>query len=91
MYKRQQEVVHTEKVTIVNDAYNASVKSTKAALDLLHDIPGIRKIAVLGDMLEMGEYAPKAHFEVGVYARNKADILIAVGPLSIQMCIRDSC
>ena len=80
----RQEVVHTEKVTIVNDAYNASVKSTKAALDLLHDIPGIRKIAVLGDMLEMGEYAPKAHFEVGVYARNKADILIAVGPLSIH-------
>ncbi|HOV66306.1 MAG TPA: hypothetical protein PLR48_05060, partial [Bacillota bacterium] len=30
------------------------------------------------------EYAPKAHFEVGVYARNKADILIAVGPLSIH-------
>lgn len=80
----RQEVVHTEKVTIVNDAYNASVKSTKAALDLLHDIPGIRKIAVLGDMLELGEYAPKAHFEVGAYARDKADVLIAVGPLSIH-------
>ena len=53
-------------------------------MDLLHDISGLRKIAVLGDMLELGEYAPKAHFEVGAYARDKADVLIAVGPLSIH-------
>ncbi|MBP8613306.1 MAG: UDP-N-acetylmuramoyl-tripeptide--D-alanyl-D-alanine ligase [Firmicutes bacterium] len=80
----RQEVIRTDRITVVNDAYNASVKSTKAALDLLHDIRGARKVAILGDMLEMGEYGPKAHCEVGAYARDKADVLVAIGPLSVH-------
>ena len=53
-----------------------------AALDLLESVGGGRKIAILGDMLEMGEYGPAAHLEVGRYAQNKADILVAIGPLA---------
>jgi UDP-N-acetylmuramoyl-tripeptide--D-alanyl-D-alanine ligase len=76
------EVVKGKRITIINDAYNASVKSMTAALDLLESVGGGRKIAILGDMLEMGEYGPAAHLEVGRYARNKADVLVAIGPLS---------
>jgi UDP-N-acetylmuramoyl-tripeptide--D-alanyl-D-alanine ligase len=66
-------------LTVIDDAYNASPKSMRAALDLLHATPGKRRIAVLGDMLEMGSYGPPAHREVGEYARGKADLLIAIG------------
>ena len=59
----RQEVTRPRNLTIINDAYNASVKSMKAALDLLSEIGDGRKVAILGDMLEMGEYAPQAHFE----------------------------
>ncbi|HOB29912.1 MAG TPA: UDP-N-acetylmuramoyl-tripeptide--D-alanyl-D-alanine ligase [Bacillota bacterium] len=80
----RQEVTKTRNLTIINDAYNASVKSMKAALDLLSEIGDGRKVAILGDMLEMGEYAPQAHFEVGRYAKTKADVLIAIGSLSVH-------
>ncbi len=72
-------------LTVINDAYNASPKSMRAALDLLEEIPGNRKIAVLGDMLELGDYGPEAHREVGKYAALKADILVAVGSLGIEI------
>jgi UDP-N-acetylmuramoyl-tripeptide--D-alanyl-D-alanine ligase len=76
------EVIREKHLTIINDAYNASVKSMEAALDLLESLGKGRKIAVLGDMLEMGGYGPAAHLEVGRYARKKADALVAIGPLS---------
>ena len=53
---------------IINDAYNASPQSMKAALDVLSELKeGKRKIAVLGDMLELGSYSKQAHEEVGYY------------------------
>lgn len=65
---------------VINDAYNASPDSMKGALEVLRDVPGQRKIAVLSDMLEMGEYAEEGHRLVGEYAvESGADILIAVG------------
>lgn len=76
------EVMRQNHITIINDAYNASVKSMEAALDLLAAVAKGRKIAILGDMLEMGDYGPEAHIQVGRYARNKADVLVAIGPLS---------
>jgi len=75
------EVVRCNRITIINDAYNASPKSMKAALDLLSKMTGKRKVAVLGDMLEMGAYGPEAHREVGQYASSRADLLVAVGDL----------
>lgn len=72
-------------VTVINDAYNASPKSMKAALDLLESVEGKRKVAVLGDMLEMGEYGLPAHREVGRYAAAKADLLLCSGDLSREI------
>ena len=66
---------------IINDAYNASPQSMEAALDVLRDMgSNRRKIAVLGDMLEMGEWAPKAHMDVGKSAASKGiDYIITLG------------
>ena len=51
---------------IINDAYNASPTSMKAAIDLVSELPGFeRKILVLGDMLELGDQEKEFHFEMG--------------------------
>ena len=66
--------------TIVNDCYNANYDSMKAALDYVGRLPDKRKIAVLGDMLELGEYSKELHEKVGKeVVNNKIDILICVG------------
>ena len=65
---------------IIDDSYNASPDSMKAALDLLSQRgQGKRCAGILGDMLELGEYSQKYHFGVGKYAAERADVLIAVG------------
>ena len=66
---------------ILDDTYNATPESTIAALDLLRELKG-QKIAVLGDMLELGPYEYLGHERVGEAAAQTADHLIAVGPLS---------
>ncbi len=65
---------------IIDDSYNASPLSMHAALDTLKSLPGKRKIAVLGDMLEIGKYAIEAHEYIGRLAGKFLDILITVGP-----------
>ncbi|HEU5315183.1 MAG TPA: UDP-N-acetylmuramoyl-tripeptide--D-alanyl-D-alanine ligase [Chloroflexota bacterium] len=67
-------------VTILDDTYNASPEATKAALDVLAACAG-RRIAVLGDMFEMGEAGPATHRDVGAYVPGHADELLAVGEL----------
>lgn len=74
-----------DKVKIINDCYNANPDSMKAALDVLDSYGESRKIAILGDMYELGSYSEKAHREIGRYAINKCDILIAVGEQGIFM------
>lgn len=66
--------------TVINDCYNANYDSMKAALQYLGKLANQRKIAVLGDMKELGEYSQKLHEQVGeeVY-KNKIDLLICVG------------
>jgi UDP-N-acetylmuramoyl-tripeptide--D-alanyl-D-alanine ligase len=71
-------VVGAGDVTIVDDTYNASPGSVVAALDLLAGLPG-RRVAVLGEMLELGEAAVAGHREVGVAAAATVDLLIVVG------------
>ncbi|MEP6774865.1 MAG: UDP-N-acetylmuramoyl-tripeptide--D-alanyl-D-alanine ligase [Chloroflexota bacterium] len=66
--------------TIIDDAYNAAPDSTIAALDLLAEMPG-SKVAVLGDMLELGSYAEEGHMRVGRRAAEVADRLVVLGRL----------
>lgn len=70
-------------VRIIEDCYNASPDSQRAALNVLADMKADRKIAVLGDMLELGAYSEAAHRQVGAYAaEKKTDILFAYGEQS---------
>ncbi len=70
-------------VTVVNDAYNANPTSMRAALDTLVDMHAARRIAVLGDMAELGSLADLAHFRMGErVARAGVDHLVAVGALA---------
>lgn len=64
--------------TILDDTYNASPASSIAALNLLEELDG-RKIAVLGDMLELGTYEEEGHRKVGRRAMDVAAVLITVG------------
>lgn len=63
---------------ILDDTYNASPESTLAALNLLDELDG-RKVAVLGDMLELGPYEQRGHSMVGVRAAEVVDELVTVG------------
>jgi UDP-N-acetylmuramoyl-tripeptide--D-alanyl-D-alanine ligase len=63
---------------ILDDTYNAAPPSVIAALNLLEDLDG-RKVAVLGDMLELGSYEEEGHRLVGARAAEVADMLITVG------------
>ena len=67
---------------IIDDSYNASPESVLAALNLLHELPGRRKIAVLGDMLELGSEEEPGHRRVGTRAAHVVDLLITFGPRS---------
>ena len=66
---------------ILDDTYNASPASTIAALKLLKGLKG-RRVAILGDMLELGAYEESGHQSVGEYAATAADVLILVGDRS---------
>jgi UDP-N-acetylmuramoyl-tripeptide--D-alanyl-D-alanine ligase len=72
------ELVQAGGVTIVDDSYNASPASVTAALDLLGGLPG-RRVAVLGEMLELGEGHESGHRAVGEMAAAVADLLVVVG------------
>ncbi len=70
---------------IIDDCYNANPVSMKAAIDLLATAPG-RKVAILGDMFELGENEKAMHGEIGKYAAEKGiDLILCVGGLSESM------
>ena len=64
---------------LLDDTYNASPESTIAALNLLGELEG-RKVAILGDMLELGQYEHQGHQTVGNLAAKVANLLVTVGP-----------
>ena len=72
------QLVRAGGVTIVDDSYNASPGSVVAALDLLAGLPG-RRVAVLGEMLELGDTHVAGHLEVGEAAAGVVDLLVVVG------------
>lgn len=72
-------------ITVIDDCYNANPVSMKASLDVLRDAKG-RKVAILGDMGELGENEEQMHAEVGYHAaKNKIDLLICTGKISSHM------
>ena len=75
----RQEIFRSGEYTIIKDCYNAGPESMAAALNVLSRRDG-RKIAVLGDMLELGECAPAEHYKLGRLAAEKADLVFAYGP-----------
>ena len=79
--KNRMEVIELkDKIKIINDAYNSSVESVKASLAYMNNLKANRRIAVLGDILETGEFAEKLHRKIGeVVCENNVDILICSG------------
>lgn len=79
--KRRMEILQTkDNATIINDSYNASYESTKAALEYLNSVKADRKIAVLGDVLELGKFSKQMHELIGEeVVKNNVNILITVG------------
>lgn len=75
-------IIKTDNYLILDDCYNASPASMEASIDILQLAEG-RKVAILGDMFELGEETDKYHYQVGRYAAEAGcDLIIAVGALS---------
>ncbi len=78
-------LIHTDLFTIIDDCYNANPSSMRASLQVLEDAPG-RRVAILGDMGELGPQAEKIHRDLGEFAGTlDLDLCICVGPLSVQV------
>ena len=80
----RQEIYEKNGFTIIQDCYNAGPESMTAALTVLGNRPG-RKVAVLGDMLELGVCSDAEHYKIGRVAAKKADVLLAYGPHSLRL------
>lgn len=79
----REELVHIAPYTFINDAYNANPASMAAALKTLRNLTKGRTIAVLGDMLELGDWAVREHEKIGAVAAELGiDILITLGELA---------
>lgn len=80
----RQEIYDAKGFHIIQDCYNAGPESMAAALAVLGNRKG-RRIAVLGDMLELGDCAPMEHEKVGALAAQKAEIILAYGPMAAHV------
>ncbi|MDH4024757.1 MAG: UDP-N-acetylmuramoyl-tripeptide--D-alanyl-D-alanine ligase [Desulfuromonadales bacterium] len=80
---RMELFVLTEDIVVLDDSYNANPLSVHAALDALHDLGSAgRRIAVLGDMLELGPTGPELHHHIGALAAERVDWLFTYGALA---------
>lgn len=78
--KMRMEILETKGIRLLNDSYNANPASMAAALETLSSLAGTRRLAVLGDMLELGDVSGEAHWKVGdQVAGRKIDILVTLG------------
>jgi UDP-N-acetylmuramoyl-tripeptide--D-alanyl-D-alanine ligase len=74
-----------EAVTLLDDCYNSSPEALEAAVAALALVPGRRRVAVLGDMLELGASAPALHRDRGRALGGRVDAVLGVGPLAKQI------
>ena len=88
--KRRMEIIKCKNgVTIINDTYNANYESMKAGLEYLHSVNGNRKIAILGDMLNLGDYETELHEKIGEEViKSEVSVLITVGEASQNIAKR---
>ena len=80
----RQEIYEKNGFTIIQDCYNAGPESMAAALNVIGNRSG-RRIAVLGDMLELGICSDAEHYKIGRIAAKKVDVLLAYGPHSVRV------
>ncbi len=80
----RQEIFEHKGFTVIKDCYNAGPESMAAALQVLSK-RSARRVAVLGDMLELGAHAASEHYRVGALAARCADFVLAYGPNSIHV------
>jgi UDP-N-acetylmuramoyl-tripeptide--D-alanyl-D-alanine ligase len=80
----RQEIFQKNGFTIIKDCYNAGPESMAAALNVLGSRAG-RRVAVLGDMLELGMCTTAEHYRIGRIAAEKADLVLAYGPNSARV------
>nr|MDQ2944654.1 UDP-N-acetylmuramoyl-tripeptide--D-alanyl-D-alanine ligase [Acidobacteriota bacterium] len=77
--KMRGERITRDGITILNDSYNSNPEAARSMIDVLHDEPAQRRIAVLGEMLELGRMAEKLHRDLGTYvAKAGVDVLVGV-------------
>lgn len=83
------EIIENGRISVINDSYNANPASAKAALQILADVSqGCRKVAIIGDMYELGNRTAEGHREVGVAAaEGGVDVLITVGKLAVEIAL----
>lgn len=83
MTKMRTQLLKARKARILDDSYKSNPESARAAIDTLMELPGEKHIAVLADMLDLGEQERQLHANIGKYAKEKGvDLLLAYGPLS---------
>ncbi|MGA8363639.1 MAG: UDP-N-acetylmuramoyl-tripeptide--D-alanyl-D-alanine ligase, partial [Solirubrobacteraceae bacterium] len=76
----------SEDIVLIDDCYNANPMSMRSAIDDLAETASGRRVAVLGDMLELGPDERRFHHEIGAYAAARdVDVLVTVGPLAAEM------
>ncbi|WP_101773035.1 UDP-N-acetylmuramoyl-tripeptide--D-alanyl-D-alanine ligase [Peptostreptococcus faecalis] len=80
--ENRQDIIQTKNMTIINDVYNASPDSMIASLKVLSLYKNRRKVAILGDCLEMGEFAEGSHRRIGKEAAKKSDVILTSGEAS---------
>ena len=83
----RQTVYHVDGITVIDDSYNASPDSVKSGIDILCRLPNQgKKIAVLADMMELGDMSEQAHFDTGVaVGETLTDVIITVGPRAVKI------
>ena len=86
-FQNRQQIYEISGIQLIDDTYNASPVSMKAAIDVLVSMKKAgRKVAVLADMKELGEDAPKFHYEIGTYLADcPVDIVVTLGELAQEI------